>query len=201
WRLHGRLAGTDGAAVEKALDRRADQITQGVDRRPPLAQRRADALVDLCHTSSGTSGSTSEPLVTVFVDTHGATINGYLPVGTDTLDEALCTGSLEVIDLTDPGTPLARGHTSRVIPRKLRRAVFWRDGGRCAIDGCSSRYRIQPHHIIPRAHHGEHQLDNLVTLCWYHHHIVVHGHGRRIDPASPPQRRRFLTTPERAPPH
>ena len=34
--------------------------------------------------------------------------------------------------------------------------------------------------------------DNLATLCWFHHHVVIHGEGFSIDPNSPPQRRRFI---------
>ncbi|MDP8958147.1 MAG: hypothetical protein M3N51_02875 [Actinomycetota bacterium] len=43
----------------------------------------------------------------------------------------------------------------------------------------------------PRSESGSHHPDNLTTLCWFHHHVVVHGMGYRIDPGSPPQRRRF----------
>ncbi len=49
--------------------------------------------------------------------------------------------------------------------------------GRCAADGCDSRYRLQAHHIISWSQGGLTDLDNLVLLCWYHHHIVVHRQG------------------------
>jgi 5-methylcytosine-specific restriction endonuclease McrA len=197
WRLHGQLAAADGAAVERALDTRADEMTERVAERPPLAQRRADALVDICE-SGGRSGS--EPLISVFVDADVATVGGYLPAGPEAVDEAACLGSVEVIDVTDRAEPVNRGHKTRVIPGKLRRAVLHRDGGRCTVDGCTSRYRLQPHHVIPWTEHGPTSLDNLITLCWYHHHVVVHGQGRRLDPTSLPFRRRFIRDPTRSPP-
>ncbi len=67
---------------------------------------------------------------------------------------------------------------------------MWRDGG-CTADGCSSRYRLQPHHMQWRTDGGDHDPDNLTTLCWFHHHVIIHGLGYRLDPDSPPQRRRF----------
>ncbi|MGH8912813.1 MAG: HNH endonuclease [Acidimicrobiia bacterium] len=57
--------------------------------------------------------------------------------------------------------------------------MLWRDGG-CRAPGCNSRYRLQPHHIHPRSHSGGHHPDNLVSLCWYHHHVVVHRRGMSI---------------------
>ena len=67
-------------------------------------------------------------------------------------------------------------------------------------DGCRSRYRLQPHHITPRSQGGTHHPSNLTTLCWYHHHVVIHRHGYQIDPTTPPQRRRFLKPLHRGPP-
>ena len=103
----------------------------------------------------------------------------------------LCTGAVEVTAIAADGVPLGVGSTSRAIPPRLRRFVLARDGG-CVADGCRSRYRLQPHHIIPYADRPEHDPKNLVTLCWFHHHVVIHGHGYRIDPASPRSRLRFL---------
>ncbi|MDH3250571.1 MAG: HNH endonuclease, partial [Acidimicrobiia bacterium] len=89
------------------------------------------------------------------------------------------------------GTPLAVGTARSAIPPRTRRYVLARDGG-CAADGCTSMTRLQPHHIRPRSQLGDNHPDNLATLCWFHHHVVIHGRGFRIDPDSPPQRRRFL---------
>jgi hypothetical protein len=71
---------------------------------------------------------------------------------------------------------------------------------RCTVAGCTSRYRLQIHHIIRWADGGRTDPENLTTLCWFHHHVVIHGQGFRIDPDSPPQRRRLLRPPIHGPP-
>jgi 5-methylcytosine-specific restriction endonuclease McrA len=80
---------------------------------------------------------------------------------------------------------------TRAIPPEVRRFVAHSDGG-CTIAGCHSRYRLQVHHIHFRSNSGTHDADNLTTLCWFHHHVVVHRLGFRINPESPPQKRTFL---------
>ena len=60
------------------------------------------------------------------------------------------------------------------------------------IDSCRSSYRLQTHHVILRRDGGENAAENLATLCWYHHHIAIHRKGHRIDPDTPPHRRRLL---------
>jgi non-ribosomal peptide synthetase component F len=154
----------------------------------------------LSRSSDGTTDSAG-PSVSVFVDLDAA--NGsagqlgveveYGPrVGPATLDELLCTGSVQVIGLAD-GRPVVTSDAAKAIPPAVRRTVAWRDQG-CTIDGCHSRYRLQPHHIRQRHHGGNHDPDNLATLCSYHHHVAVHGQGFCIDPDSPPQRRRLIRT-------
>ena len=78
--------------------------------------------------------------------------------------------------------------------------MLWRDQGQCSIEGCRSRYRLQPHHIHQRAHGGNHDPDNLITLCWYHHHVAIHQMGFQIDPDSPTHRRRLLPKHNTGPP-
>ena len=87
----------------------------------------------------------------------------------------------------------AKTHFSRLVERALagEEVVIARDGG-CVVDGCDSRYRLEVHHVIPRSEGGSHDAENLVTLCWYHHHVAIHGRGMRLDPQSPPGRRRLI---------
>lgn len=183
---------------------RADEFNQLPGPRVAKGQRMADALVSVSQDSldgagsGGTTGERSDPLVTVFVDADlamatggetGAEIEFGPKVSPATLDRILCGGAVQLVGLTD-GRPVVVTDGSRAVPPAVRRFVLWRDGG-CAADGCRSRYRLQPHHIRQRSNGGDHDPDNLTTLCWLHHHVVVHGTGHRIDPGSPPQRRRF----------
>jgi hypothetical protein len=213
-RIYGEFAGYEWRLIEKAITERADTFpADPAGERATATQRRADALAAICgdaidgHIGSGTPPV--GPLLTVFVDTRtrtndpaliDATLEGGPRVGSTTVERMLCDGAIEAIGIHEDGTPLALGRITRAIPPKLRRFILHRDGG-CTVDGCGSRYRLQVHHIRSWADGGRTDPDNLTTLCWYHHHVVVHGRGFRIDPSSPPQRRRFLRPlADRAPP-
>ena len=102
-----------------------------------------------------------------------------------------CVGTTEVI--TVAGHNIVHHGSVTGIRPSLRRAVLARDDG-CTIDGCTSTYRLEVHHITPRSQGGDHTADNLTTLCWWHHHVAVHRRGMRIDPQSPARRRRLLPT-------
>jgi hypothetical protein len=94
---------------------------------------------------------------------------------------------------TDGLRPIGYTDRTDTIPPVVRRFVLWRDMGQCSIEGCHSRYRLQPHHIIERHRGGGHDPTNLVTLCWFHHHVAIHQLGYTIDPDSPTHRRRLLS--------
>ena len=208
WRLWGQLPGMDGQMVEKALLQRADEF-------PPLAgearsQRLADALTSVCLDSlTGGSESREVTVAEVFVDAGlaaatsgeaGVTLSSGLRAGPDTLAEILCTGKVRVVFTGDKGQPLGASHLSEAIPPALRNYVWWRDQGVCVIDGCRSRYRLQPHHIRHRSRGGDHHPENLTLLCWYHHHVAIHQLGFTIDPDTPPQRRRLTRQHNHGPP-
>ncbi len=219
WRLHGRLAGYEGAVVAQALTERGDALHCDPQHRGSRGQRAADALYAMAldtldpprplpDDDTGAADDTGPtttgwrvPLVSVFVDAHlAAATGGEAGValaagprrGPALLTRLLCEGRVEV-NLTG-ATPLAIGPNSAVIPPRLRRHVLHRDGG-CVIDGCTSTYRLEPHHVIPASRGGPTTAANLETGCWFHHHVVIHRRGFRIDPDSPPGRRRLL------PPH
>ena len=168
---------------------------------------------------NGTATS-STTMATVFVDADlasatsgeaGAAVVSGPRVGPLTLEQILCGGTVEVIT-TRHGIPTWSSPATKTIPPTVRRFVLHRDGGACTADGCLSRYRLQPHHVRRRIDGGTHHPNNLATLCCrlsflrryqptnkvggktssFHHHIVIHRMGYRIDPHSPPQRRRFL---------
>ncbi|MEO0998382.1 MAG: DUF222 domain-containing protein [Pseudomonadota bacterium] len=82
-----------------------------------------------------------------------------------------CDASLLAVYENDAGEPLAIGRRSRAIPAAIRRALALRDGG-CRFPGCSERRHVDAHHVQHWADGGETALDNLVTLCRYHHRCV-----------------------------
>jgi HNH endonuclease len=182
YRIFGGVDGYAGAVIDKALTEKADGYAAMPDgTRPDSSWRRATALFDLC------LGDEPPPTqVTVFVDaavaaqTDGQTgviVEAGPRVGPRTLEAVLCDAVIEVTARTEAGTPMGYGRTKRTIPPALRRAIIHRDGNRCAGDGCPSRYRLQVHHIVPWSEGGSTDLANLITLCWFHHQMVVHQRG------------------------
>ena len=111
-------------------------------------------------------------------------------MGPNTLEEILCVGESQTT-LIEADELKAVPTSGDRLPNRTRDFVFFRDGG-CTADGCTSRYRLEPHHITPRSQGGSHEPSGLALLCWFHHHVVVHQLGFSIDPESPPGRRRFL---------
>jgi hypothetical protein len=209
-RFWGELPGFELRVLDKALTERGDRFNDLPGPRLSRGQRMADALVSIAQDSlDGASDAPSErsdPLVTLFADLDlasrtrgaaGAEIEFGPKAGPMVLERILCTGAVQLVGLEN-GRPVTVTDATRAIPPAIRRFVTWRDGG-CTIDGCRSRYRLQPHHVQHREHDGNNDPDNLATLCWFHHHVVIHGMGYTLDTDSPHQRRRFLRPTARGP--
>ena len=74
---------------------------------------------------------------------------------------------------TQPGPARDAAEGSRHIPAWVRRAVWIRDGGRCAFVSkggrrCSSRSCLEFHHVIPYEVGGESTVDNIQLRCRAH---------------------------------
>jgi hypothetical protein len=76
------------------------------------------------------------------------------------------------------GAVLDLGRRRRRPNAALRRAVRERDKCRCRFPGCESR-RIDLHHIQHWINGGRTSLENLISLCKYHH-LLVHDRGYLI---------------------
>ena len=211
--VNGRLGALEAEICRQGLDRRGETLVPAGEGRPDTGLRRALALTTLCqdeldrHPEPGrttaerirAARNRREPLLMVVANDPLAHTSGFeqgtavlagARVGPDVVDLIGCVGRVEAIT-TDGQNIIHRGSATSIRP-SLRRAVLARDDG-CTIDGCNSTYRLEVHHIVPRARGGDHSPENLTTLCWWHHHVAVHRQGMRIDPQSPPRRRRLLT--------
>ena len=93
-----------------------------------------------------------------------------------------CTAALSWMRHARDGGVLALGRRRRRPSAALRRAARERDTCRCRFPGCGSR-RTDLHHIVYWSHGGRTDLDNLISLCPYHH-MLVHERGYMI--AAPP---------------
>lgn len=193
WKVWGRLDASEGSIVADALSREADRIELGVpaEHRSGRSDRMADALVTLALGESDFS-----PTVAVHLDEAKAPVEVQgVEAQLGELAHALCVGSLTV-DRIEQGRPMEYGTDTRQVPPRLKRFIEHRDGFSCTIDGCTSRYRLEPHHIVHAEHQGPTDPDNLTLVCWFHHHEAIHTRGFEIDPGSPSQRRRLIP-PER----
>jgi len=211
-RMNGRLGSFEAEICREALNRRGEKLVPAGEERPDAGQRRALALTTLCQDdldqhalatpaaapSTPSPRNRREPLLMVVANNPIAEASGFEQgvsvlaggrVGPGTVDLIQCWGRIENISVT--GQDITHHGSTSAIRPGLRRAVLARDQG-CTIDGCSSSYRLEVHHILERSRGGDHSPQNLTTLCWWHHHVAVHRRGMRIDPESPPRRRRLL---------
>jgi len=76
------------------------------------------------------------------------------------------------------GKLLDLGRRRRRPNAAIRRAARDRDACRCRFPGCESR-RVDLHHIQHWSNGGHTKLDNLISLCRYHH-TIVHERGYLI---------------------
>ena len=70
--------------------------------------------------------------------------------------------ALMLLNVEEGRAPRARGRREP-IPREVRRAVFERDGGKCAL--CGSNFDLQYDHVLPVALGGATTIGNLQLLC------------------------------------
>ncbi len=202
WKLWGGLDGVTGEIVDKVLAEAADHLPEEADG-VPTGWRRATALVE-----SLISDDPPPAQVSVFVDAEDAAptdgeaaviLESGVRVGRRALEAILCDSNLEVTARTSDGQLMTYGRQHRVAPPALKRALLDEAGFMCSADGCTSRHRLQAHHIIPWSAGGLTNPDNLVILCWFHHHVVVHERGFSIE-LHPDRRRVRFNRHRRGPP-
>jgi 5-methylcytosine-specific restriction endonuclease McrA len=75
-------------------------------------------------------------------------------------------------ETTRPRKATVQSARSRHIPAEIRRRVWHRDGGRCALMGtegrCTERGFLEFHHVLPYADGGESVVENLELRCRAH---------------------------------
>ena len=185
WQGFFGLDGYIGSIVDKALTERADQLPDSpYGSKGSSSWRRAMALADFC---MGEDAPATQ--LTVFVDATQATetsgesgivLEAGPRVGRRVLEGILCDSDVEVIARSEDGRYMNYGRRQRTATPSQKRALLDRYAGRCAADGCDSRYRLEAHHLTAWTQGGETNLDDMVLLCWFHHHVVVHRRGFHI---------------------
>ncbi|MCA2265346.1 HNH endonuclease [Mycobacterium marseillense] len=96
-----------------------------------------------------------------------------------------CDASCEVWFERD-GQPIGAGRATRVINRRLRRALEHRHPI-CAVPGCGASRGLHAHHIQHWEDGGPTELSNLVLVCPSHHRAHHRGDLTLAGPADDPR--------------
>lgn len=165
----------------------ADARTRSApDQRTP-AQRRADALGEICRAwleradRPVVAGERPHVVVTVDLDAlrglaGTAELEDAGPITPEAARRLACDSRVSRV-ITGPGSwPFEVGRSTRVVPLALRRALGVRDRG-CRFPGCgrSPGWR-DAHHVRHWADGGETGLGNLLLLCRPHHRLIHRGY-------------------------
>jgi len=188
-RLDGELDPEGGEIVITALGSLTESGSlDGSDTRSG-AQRRADALVELCadHLAHGDTPVVGGVRPQITLTVSPAVLRGEpgdpselgenIVVLPETARRIACDASVTGVTTAGSGV-LDVGRATRTIPAAIRRALIVRDGG-CAHPGCGRPHRwCDAHHIVHWADGGPTRLDNLVLLCRRHHRMRHEGETR-----------------------
>jgi hypothetical protein len=155
-----------GALVETAIREARDSLFHAGLVDVSLADGLAEVANRSLSAVEGTSRS-AKYRIYVHLDTDGGWIGkgGRLP--SHIVDAMTCDGVLAPVWETD-GEPVSVGRSQRVVPDRTRRLIESRDQG-CRYPGCVGAGHVEAHHIVHWRNGGRTDLDQLVSLCPYHH--------------------------------
>ena len=160
-----------------------DGSLSGTFRLPPLAGAvLLKALRAACDDLAGPAGdprgdvSAETPARGDPADPARCHVEDGSALSVSTVQVLSCTAALSWMR-HDRGAVLALGRR-RKPNAAIRRAARERDNCRCRFPGCESR-RVDLHHIQHWINGGRTDLENLVSLCPYHHKLV-HDRGYLI---------------------
>ena len=196
-----------GATVRHTIARELDALTR--DQRNTndrscealLDELAAQALVNLIehgHTHIASGGRPNGADIHVIIDHHTLAhapaghhpnstsiceLSDGTPIPAATARRLACNAGIIPVVLGGDSEPLDVGRARRLATTAQRRAIrtMYRT---CAAPGCDVTVdRCDIHHVQPFEHGGHTNLDNLVPVCWRHHHLVHEGGWQlRIDP-------------------
>ena len=96
------------------------------------------------------------------------------PSTPSTVKSLLCDAGIHRFITDGASITLDAGRTTRTVNHHLFTALALRDQG-CRFPGCDRPVtHCEAHHAIPWQHGGETTTQNLVLLCWRHHHDFAH---------------------------
>jgi hypothetical protein len=186
-RVDGNLDPECGQHLLTALRAAMDADVRSGSHERTLAQRRADALGEICRAFLDRSdrpavgGERQHVVVLVDVETLERRAPGRSelvdagPITPEAARRWACDADVSRV-ITGPGSvPLDLGRRTKVVSASLRRAVVVRDG-HCRFPGCDRPPSwCDAHHVRHWAAGGPTCLANLVLLCRRHHRLIHRG--------------------------
>ena len=190
--VSGHLGAEDAALVESAIAAAEGSIpTDGEGPMPSAAQRRAEALADICrwflaHGDKAPTGARNRPQLSVIVslsdlaqDRPGLLADGAAVPGS-TVSRLACDAVLHRMVMAGRSTILDYGFGVRTVSPALWAALVVRDG-HCRHPGCDRPPAwCEAHHVQHFSKGGPTCLSNLVMACNRHHHLW-HDHGWQLE--------------------
>ena len=148
--------------AEAFLKMRSDEVeaTSSADRFQVVVH------VDQAVLTENIEASDSEP--------HRAELDRGPALALETIRRLGCDGTVVGLVEGRDGEPLNIGRKSRAIPPAIGRALRARDGG-CRFPGCDRTRFCNGHHVKHWIDGGETRLNNLLTLCTFHHTLLHEG--------------------------
>lgn len=189
-KLHfeGVFPEAEGSVLLDALRRAANERKLDPETGDPMMTdvAMADALLAMGSKFLGADSDADRAHLLVITDIEtllaaqngGAVLGNGRHISNATLRRLACDARLQLaVEESDRGV-VGIGRTSRSIPGWLRKLVLARDDG-CRFPRCHRRHWVHVHHIVHWIDGGPTDLDNLITLCGYHHRLL-HNAGWRI---------------------
>ena len=163
---------------------------------PDAMARRAEALTCLAERALSVEPGENAPIRDVVVHLNAnpghpayqvaggacAYRDSSDPIAANVARRLTCDCRTTPVYQDDRGNVLNIGRRSRVVSPAMRLALKVRDGG-CRFPGCHHTRWTDAHHVKHWIDGGETSLDNLITLCRYHH-TRLHQGEYRIDIAN-----------------
>jgi hypothetical protein len=202
-RIDGDLDPETGETILTAIRGSLDAAarTRGPDDRRTPAQRRADALGEICRawldTPDRPEVAGERPHVTVTVALEAlrgsagqpCELDNVGPISPKVAMQLACDALVSRVVTAGRSEPLDVGRQTPVIPAGIRRGLVVRDR-HCRFPGCDRPPAwCDGHHVVHWADGGPTALSNLVLLCRRHHRMAHHGFGIEMTSGGPIFRR------------
>jgi Domain of unknown function (DUF222)/HNH endonuclease len=185
-RVDGDLDPEIGQAFMTALQAVVDADVRGESDVRTGAQRRADALGEICRQwldrSHRPEVAGERPHVTVNLEFEAlsarsgrAELDDAGPITAQTARRIACDAKITRLITRGRSEVLDVGRRTAVVPAALRKALVARDE-HCVFPGCDRPQSwCDAHHVVHWADGGETKLDNLLLLCRPHHRMLHQG--------------------------